>query len=237
MLREAFLDSVTPNGGFARVQRTMQLAEPVPASAHPIDFAPISLTAGSDASAPAPEPSTLEQFLSVSPPSEFAKLALDVEEHDALDVVEDPAMWVAAENMFVVVDVADEFGAIKVGHNAFFQGEIAACNVRRLAAQPEALEKYAPGGRAIKISLGRVSLREVVRRGTETDGVRVCRRSAWTSSRVRVFGKYPVTDEHPLAMCDVINVMRKLPRVRAFSVEYVRLAFPRPTNVSTLSAG
>ena len=78
--------------------------------------------------------------------------------------------------MFVVGDAADGFGAIKAGHNAFFQGEVAARNVLRLvrrpedrAAEPEALEKYAPGGRAIKVSLGRVSLRESVWGVTEAD--------------------------------------------------------------------
>ena len=191
MLREAFPECITPKDGFACVQRTMQLAEPVPASELPLDLAPLSLVADSDAPAPAqaqesstpdlspsasPSSEPAELSPSESPSSESAELAPDAEEQAAPDVVEDPATRVAAENVFVVGDAADGFGAIKAGHNAFFQGEVAARNVLRLvrrredrAAEPEALEKYAPGGRAIKVSLGRVSLRESVRGVTDAD--------------------------------------------------------------------
>ena len=129
-MREAFPESITPNGGFARVRRTMQLAAPVSASELPVDLAPLSLAANSDPSASARtrEPSTpdlppsaspssepAELSPSESPSSESAELVPDAEEQATPDVVEDPATRVAAENVFVVGDAADGFGAIKIG--------------------------------------------------------------------------------------------------------------------------
>ena len=96
-------------------------------------------------------------------------------------IEEDPTTRVAAAHVFAVGDAADAFGAVNAGHNAFFQGEVAARNVVRLvkaaeraaAAESEAegkgvdgeeededltLEKYNPGPPAIKVSLGLVSL-------------------------------------------------------------------------------
>lgn len=128
-----------PDKGMARVRRTMQLAEPVPA-ALPEDFARLSLDApSSDEPAPAP-------------------------------VEEDAQTRVAAEHVFVIGDAADAFGAVNAGHNAFFQGEVAARNIVALAGRAEAeagcvadmdapaLQKYTPGAPAIKVSLGLVSL-------------------------------------------------------------------------------
>ena len=164
MLREALPYSVTPNGGFARVRRTMQLAEPVPASELPIDLAPLSLATDSDAPAPAQaqESSTPEQSPSASPSSESAELSPDAEEQAAPDVVEDPATRVAAENVFVVGDAADGFGAIKAGHNAFFQGEVAARNVLRLVRRRE--------DRAAELRRWRSTRRAGVRSRCRSDG-------------------------------------------------------------------
>ena len=121
LLREAFPESITPNGGFARVRRTMQLAEPVPASELPVDLAPLSLTASEDAPAPAtaqesstperspsasPSSEPAELSPSESPSSESAELVPDAEEQATPDVVEDPATRVAVENVFVVGDAA-----------------------------------------------------------------------------------------------------------------------------------
>ncbi|KAG6837053.1 hypothetical protein H0H93_015624 [Arthromyces matolae] len=65
-------------------------------------------------------------------------------------------------HIFVVGDAADAFGAIAAGHNAYYQGEVAARNVLRLIkrtedrdySEQEPLEEYAPGPPAIKVSLG-----------------------------------------------------------------------------------
>ncbi|KZS95167.1 hypothetical protein SISNIDRAFT_439211 [Sistotremastrum niveocremeum HHB9708] len=69
--------------------------------------------------------------------------------------------------IFVIGDAADAFGAIKAGHNAYYQGELAARNVLALinrdsccyagegAGEDECeLEEYVPGEPAIKLSLG-----------------------------------------------------------------------------------
>ena len=85
----------------------------------------------------------------------------DEEEEAPPAIVEDPHTRVAAEHVFVVGDAADAFGAINAGHNAFFQGEVAAHNVLKLVkgegSGEGALKKYAPGAPAIKVSLGLVS--------------------------------------------------------------------------------
>ncbi|KAH9945201.1 iron uptake cluster protein [Epithele typhae] len=79
-------------------------------------------------------------------------------------VVEDARTRIAASHIFAIGDAADAFGAVNAGHNAFFQGEVAARNVIRLIKQAERkqkaepedleLEKYTPGAPAIKVSLG-----------------------------------------------------------------------------------
>ncbi|KAJ3980893.1 FAD/NAD-binding domain-containing protein [Lentinula detonsa] len=71
------------------------------------------------------------------------------------------------QNIFVVGDAADAFGAIPAGHTAYYQGEVAARNILRLirrsglsqnkeenSTEEEPLEDYMPGLPAIKISLG-----------------------------------------------------------------------------------
>ncbi|KAI0738290.1 iron uptake cluster protein [Daedaleopsis nitida] len=152
LLREAFPSSVIANGpdkGMARVRRTMQLAEPVPVpvsvSVLPEEFERLALSGGST-----PE---------LSPPSD---------EPAPAPVEEDPHTRVAAEHVFAIGDAADAFGAVNAGHNAFFQGEVAARNIIALAKRTEAeagcvadtdtdalvLEKYTPGAPAIKVSLG-----------------------------------------------------------------------------------
>jgi NADH dehydrogenase FAD-containing subunit len=85
------------------------------------------------------------------------------------------------ENIFVVGDTADAFGALQAGHTAWAQAEVAVRNIARLveAEKPvklrrkmdveqtrweeakvpveEELEKYTPPPPAIKVSLGLVS--------------------------------------------------------------------------------
>ena len=165
LLREAFPESVIPDGpdrGMARVRRTLQIAKPVDEVSCP--FWRLSLSAA-DAEA-----------LPFSPRSASPSSEDEQDDEPQIEIEEDPSTRVAAEHVFAIGDVADAFGAVNAGHNAFFQGEVAARNVLRLvrrgedrAAEPEALEKYAPGGRAIKVSLGRVSLRGCVRGAMEAD--------------------------------------------------------------------
>lgn len=94
----------------------------------------------------------------------------EVETETALDQTPFP-------HIFVIGDAADAFGAIKAGHNAYFQGEVAAKNVLALIKNEEqlgtteienetekpseiqkvVLDRYTPGPPAIKVSLGIVS--------------------------------------------------------------------------------
>jgi apoptosis-inducing factor 2 len=92
-------------------------------------------------------------------------------------------------NIFVVGDAADAFDAIKAGHTAYYQAEVAARNILRLihrgekvgfVAEEEAeedldseLEEYAPGPPAIKVSLGLTKSAYEVNGvvGTKGDGV------------------------------------------------------------------
>ncbi|KAG2002423.1 Fer8 [Coprinopsis cinerea AmutBmut pab1-1] len=71
----------------------------------------------------------------------------------------------AYPHIFAIGDVADAFGAIAAGHNAYAQGEVAARNIIRLIKrseakaggnkeEEEALEQYTAGPPAIKVSLG-----------------------------------------------------------------------------------
>lgn len=110
--------------------------------------------------------------LSAIPPAPIAQAEL---EH-ALEVVtlgEEPVHTPAHvetqkatyPNIFVVGDAADAFGAIKAGHTAYYQGEVAAKNIMRLIAQSEGGEvkedekellEYTPGLPAIKVTLGLV---------------------------------------------------------------------------------
>jgi hypothetical protein len=98
----------------------------------------------------------------------------------------DPSQETLYPNIFVVGDAADAFDAIKAGHTAYHQAEVAARNILRLihrdakkvgvAAEDDLgseLEEYAPGPPAIKVSLGMTKsvyeVNGVV--GTKNDGV------------------------------------------------------------------
>ncbi|KAG7085379.1 hypothetical protein E1B28_002943 [Marasmius oreades] len=81
--------------------------------------------------------------------------------------------WTPYPHMFCVGDSADAFDAIKAGHTAYWQGEVAGRNIVRLVKGEEPLEEYYPGLPAIKVSLGlrkaAFSVRGVV--GVKDDGV------------------------------------------------------------------
>ncbi|RPD70120.1 iron uptake cluster protein [Lentinus tigrinus ALCF2SS1-7] len=160
LLRSVFPNSVHadgPNKGMASVRRTLQLAEPIPADELPDDFAQLSING--DATPELAIPSA-----SPEPESEPESPVTDEEEEPVIE--EDPKTRVAAEHVFAVGDAADAFGAVNAGHNAFFQGQLAAHNIIRMVkaserdasseSEPEdlTLEKYAPGLPSIKVSLG-----------------------------------------------------------------------------------
>ncbi|KAL0565631.1 hypothetical protein V5O48_016390 [Marasmius crinis-equi] len=87
--------------------------------------------------------------------------------------------WTPYPHIFCVGDSADAFGAIKAGHTAYWQGEVAGRNIVRMIKnasavdEEEPLEDYYPGPPAIKVSLGlrkaAFQVRGVV--GVKDDGV------------------------------------------------------------------
>ncbi|KAH9895611.1 hypothetical protein C8Q73DRAFT_688697 [Cubamyces lactineus] len=176
LLSETFPNVVVsdgPNKGMARVRRTLQLAEPVDdvpeapePEPEPTPAPPVPSARTSEHLAPEPE-SPVE-------PEGEGELEAEDEPEPEPPVEEDPHTRVAAEHIFAIGDAADAFGAVNAGHNAFFQGEVAARNIMKLIrrserASPEAryreqeaqeqeedleLDKYVPGEPAIKVSLG-----------------------------------------------------------------------------------
>ncbi|RDX46369.1 iron uptake cluster protein [Lentinus brumalis] len=90
------------------------------------------------------------------------QLAEPDEDESQPEIEEDPRTRVAAKHIFAVGDAADAFGAVNAGHNAFFQGEVAARNILKMIKAFESpapseevvLDKYNPGLPAIKVSLG-----------------------------------------------------------------------------------
>ncbi len=155
LLRDAFPNAVIADGpdkGMARVRRTLQLAEPVPADELPEQLSQLSIS----------DTTTPELTPSVSPEPE-SPTSDEEEEEPQPEIEEDPRTRVAAKHIFAVGDAADAFGAVNAGHNAFFQGEVAARNILKMIKASEStddvvLDKYNPGLPAIKVSLGLVSI-------------------------------------------------------------------------------
>ena len=84
---------------------------------------------------------------------------------DALQLDSQQPASSAYPQIFAAGDCADAFNALCAGHNAYYQGQLAARNVLRLARNQEKsdddkeeLEKYEPLPPAIKVSLGLVSV-------------------------------------------------------------------------------
>ncbi|KAI1793690.1 iron uptake cluster protein [Ganoderma leucocontextum] len=147
LLRETFPESVISDGpdkGMAQVRRTLQIAKCVPADdiCERLRRLPLS-----DGAVPSLSPCTKD-------PEDKDERRIEIEE--------DPTTRVAAEHIFAIGDAADAFGAVNAGHNAFFQGEVAARNIIKLVRRVERtasaedwkLERYSPGPPAIKVSLG-----------------------------------------------------------------------------------
>jgi pyruvate/2-oxoglutarate dehydrogenase complex dihydrolipoamide dehydrogenase (E3) component len=79
-----------------------------------------------------------------------------------LDGPGDPEMT-SYGHIFIIGDAADAFGAIKAGHNAYFQAEVASKNILGLISRETSQERdvelqdYTPKPPMIKLSLGLVS--------------------------------------------------------------------------------
>ncbi|KAK0477886.1 hypothetical protein IW261DRAFT_1484350 [Armillaria novae-zelandiae] len=85
-------------------------------------------------------------------PAALAKISLDGSADPQQDIATVETHY---PHIFAIGDAADAFGALKAGHNAYFQGEVAARNILRLINdRDEPLELYTPGPAAIKVSLG-----------------------------------------------------------------------------------
>ncbi|KAG2366112.1 hypothetical protein BDR07DRAFT_1607088 [Suillus spraguei] len=112
-------------------------------------------------------------------------------------VESDPCQKTLYPNIFVVGDAADAFDAIKAGHTAYYQAEVAARNILRLIRRDGKvakddldleLEEYVPGPPAIKLSLGITKsvyeVNGVV--GTKNDGVEDLNAAAmWAANGMR----------------------------------------------------
>ncbi|KAK1224814.1 hypothetical protein PQX77_012268 [Marasmius sp. AFHP31] len=106
------------------------------------------------------------------------------EEELVVEETKEEREWTPYPHMFCVGDSADAFGAIKAGHTAYWQGEVAGRNIVRLINNAaleeegkegawEELEDYHSGPPAIKVTLGMrkaaFQVRGVV--GAKDDGV------------------------------------------------------------------
>lgn len=149
----------------ARVRRTLQIAEPLPADPLWIEFAQLSMLASaSDADSDSDSDDSTPELTPAASPEPESPTTSDGEDEPQPETAEDPRTRVAAEHVFAIGDAADAFGAVNAGHNAFFQGEVAARNILKLVKRESGgctedivLDKYAPGAPAIKVTLGLVS--------------------------------------------------------------------------------
>ncbi|EIN06508.1 FAD/NAD(P)-binding domain-containing protein [Punctularia strigosozonata HHB-11173 SS5] len=147
LLAESDSTTVDPNTGMTRVARTMQVTGSRPRARR-----------GSGptlSSSPEVEEETAAVAL-----NRLSSITLDrhtsilAESGPQIDAEADEAM--VYEHVFAIGDAADAFGAIQAGHNAYYQGEVAARNILKLVKKREdlELEHYTPGPPAIKVSLG-----------------------------------------------------------------------------------
>jgi NADH dehydrogenase FAD-containing subunit len=132
LMKELLPDAIVPSGpdyGLVRVSRSMQVGVPVSSSSAP------STPAASTSNLSAPAPSTsLAQADSVfassdcSEPADATPGAPDYSEHTGGR----PQLHIPYPHLFCVGDSADAFGAIKAGHTAYWQAEVAARNILRM---------------------------------------------------------------------------------------------------------
>lgn len=157
--------SVDPMSKLAYVLPTMQLgvipAEPSAEATEPeADIASLSLS--DDPSPSSSNSAALSAGIDASVLHTDSEI--DAEEEAEFETLPETPFG----HIFVVGDSADAFGAIKAGHTAYWQAEVAARNILRLVSREESepdeqekeleLESYMPGLPAIKVSLGIVSV-------------------------------------------------------------------------------
>jgi hypothetical protein len=178
LMRELLPESVVEEGegrGLIRVLRSMQVA--VPAEPQDIESEESAPTPPASRS-PSPAPAPPLEDAAPAPDSAAAQAEPDAPADD------DAHLRAPHPHLFAIGDAADAWGAIKAGHTAYWQAGVAARNIVRLAradaaaaalaalppsasaaeraeceraveeARGEPLERYAPGARAIKVSLG-----------------------------------------------------------------------------------
>lgn len=122
-------DSVDPVTSLAHVLPTMQLGVLSPSFVPtPVSASPSLMTADSE---------PLDEIL--------RRITIDREDmwradEDGDEEMEEMEETTPFPHIFVIGDAADAFGAIKAGHNAYYQGEVAARNVLRMIRQREAEE-------------------------------------------------------------------------------------------------
>ncbi|KAI0338798.1 iron uptake cluster protein [Trametopsis cervina] len=99
---------------------------------------------------------TMQVAVPVLDSSDLLEDSVENEDEDE-DEDDDADLRAVHPHIFAVGDAADAFGAIKAGHTAYYQAEVAARNILKLISQASPdieLERYFPGEPAIKVSLG-----------------------------------------------------------------------------------
>ncbi|KAG1769938.1 hypothetical protein EV702DRAFT_1140286 [Suillus placidus] len=196
LLRDMDPRTVAPDTGLACVLRTMQLYVPPPFEPHKFQgddddddvlrcLKNLSLDTEEATGQSESSPSSLSIACADLPSTSSSPRTLySLSAISSTDTLLDPCQETLYPYIFVVGDAADAFDAIKAGHTAYYQAEVASRNILRLIRRDEKvgilakdldseLEEYAPGPPAIKVSLGMTKsvyeVNGVV--GTKNDGV------------------------------------------------------------------
>ncbi|KAG2136596.1 uncharacterized protein EDB93DRAFT_1253891 [Suillus bovinus] len=186
LLRDMDPRAVSPDTGLAHVLRTMQLYVPPP-SFEPHKFRENDVLHWlMDLTPDTEEGIEQSELWRLSPSIAYADIPSTSPVSSTATLVEPySSQQTLYPYIFVVGDAADAFDAIKAGHTAYYQAEVAARNILRLISRDEKvgtaardkldseLEEYAPGPPAIKVTLGITKsvyeVNGVV--GTRNDGV------------------------------------------------------------------
>jgi NADH dehydrogenase FAD-containing subunit len=190
LLRDMDPRTIATDNGLACVLRTMQLCVPPPLKPHKFQAEndndddvlqwlknftfdteeATEATESTESSPSSPSSSSFahDDITSTSSSPRAPSLPYFLSPNSSTDtlVESDPCQETLYPNIFVVGDAADAFDAIKAGHTAYYQAEVAARNILRLINRDgkvgmttkndldSELEEYAPGPPAIKVTLG-----------------------------------------------------------------------------------
>jgi apoptosis-inducing factor 2 len=129
LVRELLPDAIVPTGpdwGLVRVTRSLQIGVPGPDKE--MDDGDVPPTSPSSDSA-------LHDELTDAAAAAAAPPSAEEEAEDVDERADDgrPRLHVPYPHLFCIGDAADAFGALKAGHTAYYQAEVAARNVIRLA--------------------------------------------------------------------------------------------------------